>query len=151
MSNDTIEREVAIEAPVDRVWSLITEAEHLGAWFGDAGADIDLRPGGAMEVRWEGHTITGVVQTVDPTSTFAFRWQQLEPSDGATLSEGNSTLVEFSLTGDEQSTLLRVVESGFASLDLPETDRTSMFESHTGGWEREIDGDLVAHASRVAV
>ncbi|MCW2748125.1 MAG: hypothetical protein JWP10_1267, partial [Nocardioidaceae bacterium] len=34
MSTETIEREISIEAPVDRVWSLITEAEHLGTWFG---------------------------------------------------------------------------------------------------------------------
>ena len=46
MTQDSIEREVTIEAPVERVWSVITEAEHVGRWFGDAGAEVDLRPGG---------------------------------------------------------------------------------------------------------
>ena len=43
MTEDRIERDVLIDAPVERVWALITQAEHLGTWFGDAGADIDLR------------------------------------------------------------------------------------------------------------
>jgi uncharacterized protein YndB with AHSA1/START domain len=51
MVPDQIERETVINAPVERVWELITEAEHLGRWFGDAGAEIDLRPGGAMILR----------------------------------------------------------------------------------------------------
>ncbi len=38
MVTDSIEREVAIAAPVDRVWALLTQAEHLALWFGDAGA-----------------------------------------------------------------------------------------------------------------
>ena len=48
MVPDRIERETLINAPSERVWALITEAQHLGRWFGDAGAEIDLRPGGAM-------------------------------------------------------------------------------------------------------
>ena len=55
MVPDQIERETVIDAPVERVWELITEAEHLGRWFGDAGAEIDLRPGGAMVLRWTEH------------------------------------------------------------------------------------------------
>ena len=31
---------------------LIASAEHLGRWFGDAGAELDLRPGGALSLRW---------------------------------------------------------------------------------------------------
>jgi uncharacterized protein YndB with AHSA1/START domain len=40
---DRIEREIAIAAPIERVWELVTEPEHVGRWFGDAGAEIDLR------------------------------------------------------------------------------------------------------------
>ena len=55
MSVDQIERETTIEAPVERVWALLTEPEHVGRWFGDAGAEIDLRPGGEMVMRWAEH------------------------------------------------------------------------------------------------
>jgi uncharacterized protein YndB with AHSA1/START domain len=55
MDHDRIERKALINAPQERVWELLTEAEHLGRWFGDAGAEIDLRPGGAMTLSWEEH------------------------------------------------------------------------------------------------
>ena len=149
MSTDIIEREVAIDAPVDRVWSLITQAEHLGAWFGTDGADIDLRPGGALEVRWDDHTLSGVVQTVEPTSRFAFRWRQLDTPAGAELADGNSTLVEFSLERAGDATRLRVVESGFASLDMDEAERERLHAAHTGGWRDEL-GELGTQAASVA-
>ena len=149
MNTDTIEREVAIEAPVDRVWSLITEAEHLGTWFGDAGAEIDLRPGGALEVHWDGHTLIGTVDAVEPTSRFAFRWHQLDTPAGAELTEQNSTLVEFSLTSDGDTTHVRVVESGFGSLSLPVKEQAEMRAGHAGGWPNEL-ADLKTHAAGVA-
>ena len=62
---DTIEREVQIDAPVEHVWALLTQAEHLGTWFGDAGAEIDLRPGGMLSLSWEEHgTAHGRVERV---------------------------------------------------------------------------------------
>ena len=35
MPTDTIEREIVIAAPVERVWEIVTEPEHMGRWFGD--------------------------------------------------------------------------------------------------------------------
>jgi uncharacterized protein YndB with AHSA1/START domain len=49
MVADSIEREIVITAPADRVWDVLTQAEFLGAWFGSGGpAEVDLRPGGRM-------------------------------------------------------------------------------------------------------
>lgn len=149
MTTDTIEREISIQAPIERVWALVTQAEHLGTWFGDAGADIDLRPGGAIEVRWDGHGLDGVVHAVDPTNLFAFRWRQLEVPAGTELGDGNSTLVEFRLEEVGAATRVLLVESGFDALALPEDDRLAMHAAHTGGWEREI-GELGTHADSVA-
>ncbi len=146
MGTDTIERDITINATADRVWSLITRAEHLGAWFGDAGADIDLRPGGAIEVRWDGHALDGIVQAVDPTSLFAFRWRQLDVAAGTQLGDGNSTLVEFRLEEVGDATHVHLVESGFDALGLPEDDRQRMRTAHTGGWENEI-AELGTHAA----
>lgn len=150
MNTDIIEREITIHAPVDRVWSLVTEAEHLGTWFGQTGAAIDLVPGGAIEVHWHGnHSLHGVVQTVEPTQLFAFRWRQIELPAGAELTDGNSTLVEFSLVAEGDSTRLRVVESGFDALRMPDDDRRALHADHTQGWRVEL-GELDEHASTVA-
>src|SRR5688572_2606278 len=66
MVPDRIEREISIDAPVDRVWDVITQAEHIGRWFGDAGAQIDLRPGGRFTCTWAEHgTVHAIVERVD--------------------------------------------------------------------------------------
>src|SRR5690349_8103042 len=110
MVPNQIEREISINAPVERVWEVITRADHVGTWFADAGAVIDLRPGGALELRWADYgRILGTVEKVEPPYVFAYRWSR--PAD--TLPQpGNSTLVEFTLSVEGEGTRLRVVESG---------------------------------------
>ena len=136
MTTDRIERETTIEAPVERVWELLTEAEHLGAWFGDAGAEIDLRPGGAMALSFEEHgTVRARVERVEPQRLFAYRWASAMDAEPA---EGASTLVEFTLEPAGDGTLLRVVESGFAALDVPAEDIERRIRENTGGWEQQL-------------
>jgi uncharacterized protein YndB with AHSA1/START domain len=149
VSTNTIEREIEIAAPIERVWSLITQPEHLGTWFGDAGADIDLRPGGALEVRSQSHTVTGQVAVVEPTSRFAFRWAQLDTPAEVELEDGNSTLVEFSLFSAGDRTRVRVVESGFDLLALPDENRAGLLKGHTEGWDIEVV-ELQTYAGSVA-
>ena len=83
MVPDRIERETVINAPVERVWELITEPEHVGRWFGDAGAAIDLRPGGEMVIRWTEHgTSHARVVAVEPHSRFSYRWAPFRDPGG---------------------------------------------------------------------
>ena len=142
---DQIERDVLIAAPVERVWDLITSAEHLGRWFGDAGAEIDLRPGGAVVVSWSEYVAHGRVETVEPPHRFAYRW--LTSPDAQDATPGNSTLVEFTLAAEGAGTRVAVVESGFDGLDLDADERTARFASHTRGWRLELD-ELVDYGSK---
>jgi uncharacterized protein YndB with AHSA1/START domain len=145
---DRIEREVLIAASVDRVWELVTSAEHVGRWFADAGAEIDLRPGGALSLSWRDHgTIHGRVEAVEPPRRVAYRWlsavgSQAEPTPG------NSTLIEFTLRVEGDGTRVAVVESGFDALDVDAAERTAALASHTRGWAAELD-ELVTYAARV--
>jgi uncharacterized protein YndB with AHSA1/START domain len=136
MVPDSIAREIVIDATVDRVWSVVTEAEHVGKWFGDSGAEIDLRPGGAFRCTWGEHgTVHGVVERVDAPRFFSYRWAR---PVGADVEPGNSTLVEFFLTPDGKRTRLRVVESGFRELAGSDTERAKYAEENTGGWKSEL-------------
>jgi uncharacterized protein YndB with AHSA1/START domain len=146
---DRIEREVVIAAPVERVWELITSGEHVGRWFADAGARIDLRPGGAMSLTWREHgTVHGRVETVDPPRRFAFRWV-LTTDEEAEPTPANSTLCEFTLRSEGEGTRVAVVESGFEALDAEAARRAELLAGHTSGWEAEL-GDLVEYADGVS-
>ena len=144
---EQIEREIVIKAPVDLVWSALTEAEHIGRWFGDA-AEIDLRPGGEMTVSWAKHgAFSAVVERVEPPTFFSFRWAR--PA-GEKLREGNSTLVEFTLDAEGEQTRLRVVESGFPSLEGTEEEKSQYARGNTEGWAAELD-ELREYAATLTV
>ena len=148
---EKIERETFIAAPVERVWKLLTEADHLGTWFGDAGAEIDLRPGGTILLRWAEHgTVHGRVERVEPERVFSYRWAARQDTGEIELVDGNSTLVEFVLDSQGDDTRLRVVESGFPALDFPPEQQAERAHGNENGWEIEL-GHLGDHARRVQV
>jgi uncharacterized protein YndB with AHSA1/START domain len=147
---EQIERETVIAAPVERVWALLTEAEHLGRWFGDAGAELDLRPGGALRLSWEQYgTVRGRVVDVEAPRRFSYRWAVLREPQDAEPAEGNSTLVEFTLHAEGDGTRLRVVESGFHELFADPAKQDERAEDNRKGWASEL-GELRDYAERVA-
>lgn len=147
MVQDRIEREILIAAPIERVWAVITEAEHIGSWFNDGETEVDLRPGGMMSLTWKEHgTHSILIEKVDPPHLFAWRW---DPATSKDPREGGSTLVEFALTPEGEGTRLRVVETGFADLPVSEEDKASSVRNNTEGWAAEL-AQLVEYAERLA-
>lgn len=145
MVPDRIEREIVIAAPVERVWEVVTRAEHVGAWFGDAGAEIDLRPGGAMVIRFREYGVYHcVVETVDPPRVFSFRGAR-EP--GTDVRDGSSTLCEFTLTPEDGGTRLRVVESGFDRLEISPEEQRKQYDGNVEGWAIKLP-ELREYAER---
>ena len=143
MVPDRIEQEIVIEAPVDVVWEIVTEPEHVRSWFSDS-AEIELRPGGKAILTWDEHgSFPAVVERVDPPHSFAFRWAR--PA-GVEPAEGNSTLVELTLSPEGEGTRLRVVESGFARLHGSDDEKAEYREGNIRGWQHELGelGDYVA-------
>ena len=130
MSQDVIEREILIEASRERVWAVLTEAQHVKGWFGDS-ADVDLRPGGTAAFGWTEH------------GTHRARGTDVAPAEGA------STLVEFTLTEVPLGTLLRVVETGFASLHGTTAEQEKALQQNTEGWTSEL-AELMEYAERPA-
>jgi uncharacterized protein YndB with AHSA1/START domain len=143
---DAITREIEIDAPLDVVWGIVTEAHHLAGWLSDE-AEIDLRPGGAMLLTWHGHGgYRARVERVEPPHTFAFRWVL---RDGEEPVKGGSTLVVMTLTPTPAGTRLTVVESGFSALVWPEPERSRYATQNADGWIREL-AELRAYAGRAA-
>jgi uncharacterized protein YndB with AHSA1/START domain len=145
MTTDRIKREIFINAPQNAVWAALTEPEHVARWFGDS-AEVDLQPGGKVVFGWtEYGNHHAVVERVEPPSFFSYRW-----GHGAEVmpTAGNSTLVEFTLTPAGSGTTLRVVETGFASLDGSDQERATAVRENTEGWASEL-AELQQYAERL--
>jgi uncharacterized protein YndB with AHSA1/START domain len=149
MVPEQIEREIVIDAPPERVWAVLTDPEHVAAWFAQA-VEGDLQPGAASVLTWKEHgSVPIVVERSDAPSFFSDRWAARSP--GAEPAAGNSTLVEFTLAPEGEGTRLRVVESGFGGLDA---EKEEYVRDNTEGWQgalsslREYVAKTEAHASR---
>jgi uncharacterized protein YndB with AHSA1/START domain len=144
MSQDWIERDVLIDASRERVWEVLTNAGHVARWFG-ASAEIDLHPGGHARFGWPDEAVfEAVVDRVERPSAFSYRWAR---EAGTEPGKGTGTLVEFTLTEVPTGTLLRVVETGFASLDLNQAEQGQAAEGNRLGWSDEL-AQLKEYAER---
>jgi uncharacterized protein YndB with AHSA1/START domain len=138
MIPDRIEKEISIAATVERVWEVVTRAEHFARWYAFGGAEIELRAGGAMVMRWEEHgTFHGRVEKVDPPRAFSYRYAIVPDQPPR---PGNSTLVEITLEAEGAGTRLRVVESGFRSLEASEVEKAEHIASARAGWAGGLEG-----------
>ena len=133
---DTIERSILINAPQARVWDLVTEP---GWWVPtDAPVAGDRTPGNIVvrETEKWGRFPVEVVE-LRPMSYAAFRWSSTFP--GNDLTDGRTTLIEFTVTPSDDGVTVSVVESGFAKLDAPDDLKSQSINSNTDGWRQELD------------
>ena len=150
MIPNSIEREVVIDAPVEVVWAIVTEPEHIGRWLSDI-AEVDLRPGGDLVFRWDRlGTASGTVERVERPHRFSFRWVTPEPDRDQDAGEGYVTLVEFLLRAEGKGTLLRVLESGFATVRGTEEENAELAARHGRGWGAFLD-QLAGYAATADV
>lgn len=127
-----IEHEIVVDAPPERVWAILTEAEHIRQWFAFDGATIDPRPGGELVMQWEEHGVFhSRIEIFEPPHCFAFRGA-FRPDEMP--APGNATLVTFTLTPEGAGTRVRVVESGFRELAISEAEKTAFVEGNIQGW-----------------
>ncbi|WP_329792688.1 SRPBCC domain-containing protein [Lentzea sp. DG1S-22] len=134
MSVDRIERETLIEAPLERVWRLVTEP---GFWVASepSGAAVEGETTLCRNERYGDYPVR--VETVTPRTYVSYRWASA--FEGQDLREDNTTLVEFTLTPEGATTRLKVVESGFASLAGSSELRAKAHRDNTGGWGEVLD------------
>jgi uncharacterized protein YndB with AHSA1/START domain len=136
MDMDRIEREIAIDAPIEVVWSVVTEPEHMRIWFCDT-VEVDVRPGREGRLSWvekARHRLTTTnvrIERLEPPHFFSFRWDY---PDGSDPDPTNAPLVEFTLEDEGNSTRLHVVESGLDSVQRSDEIRERYFDEHSSGW-----------------
>lgn len=137
MNEDRIVREVLIEAPLARVWSMVVEP---GFWVAEEGTTTGTVASVGDQVMVKNPQFGEFpvrVEKIQPPTYAAYRWTSSFP--GQELREDNSTLVEFTLSEEGDKTLLRVVESGFAALAAPQEHRDEALKNNTSGWPEVLN------------
>lgn len=133
MTERVIEKVLEFNAPIERVWSAITDTNELAQWFGHE-AELDLTPGGKGSMFWREHGRFAMrVDVVEPPTHLVWSWVH-EP--GVPFEAAPATRVEWTLTArDDGGTTLHLRESGF---------RTDLHHrQNTEGWDEEL-AELVA-------
>ena len=135
----SIEKSVHIEAPVELVWRMVTQPDQVVRWFADE-IDLQATPGyeGSMTFRPESGGTVQVpitVETVEAPRRFTYRWHHGAATAAA---PANSTLVEFTLTAEDDGTRLRVVETGHDGLGWPVDQQEAYVDDHNDGWSTHL-------------
>ena len=134
-SQDRIEREIQIDAPIERVFRLVSEP----GWFigdGEPGKTTTTREGDVFVVDFPPYGRFPIL----PVKSDAPHYVSFRGGDDPAqpLVEGTSTLVEFFLSERDGGTLLRVVETGFAALYPNAERRAAVYEGNIEGWEMQL-------------
>ena len=148
---DRIEKQIVLRAPLDRVWSAVSDVRQFGAWFGVA-LDGPFEPGSRVCGRIVGTTVDPevakmqephagtafevTVERVEPMRLLSFRWRPYPAEPGIDVATEATTLVEFELEAVPDGTVLRLTESGFDAIPLAQ--RTAAFASNEQGWAIQL-------------
>jgi uncharacterized protein YndB with AHSA1/START domain len=144
---DRIEKTVLLPAPLQQVWSAISDANQFGHWFGVAfdgpfaagskatgkiaptAVDAEVAKLQAPHV---GKRFEIWVERVEPLSVFSFRWHPYAIDPTVDYSTEPMTLIQFELTSAATGTRLVISESGFDQ--IPESRRAEAYAADDGGW-----------------
>jgi uncharacterized protein YndB with AHSA1/START domain len=142
--NESIQKQIEINAPVSRVWRAITDYRQFGEWFR---VKLDgpfvagqISHGQITYPGYEHLTWEAKIEKMEPERLFAFTWphaKSLEKGEhSADHSKNPRTLVEFRLEKTGNGTLLTVTESGFDQ--IPDDWRLEAFRRNDGGWTEQM-------------
>ena len=139
---DRIERSVVVDAPRERVWHALANAEEFGTWFGVNLKGQTFVPGkrtrGPITYKGYEHIIWDVnVDRVEPPALLSFRWHPYAIDTTHDYSTEEPTLVTFTLEdAPGGGTRLTVVESGFDK--VPPERRLEAFRMNSRGWSAQM-------------
>jgi len=141
-STDRIERSILINAPAERVWRALSNAQEFGTWFGCRLEGQQFAPGqrarGPITIAGYEHIVfDALIERVEPPKLLSYRWHPYAVDPAVDYSKEEATTVTFTLQStDSNATLLTVVESGFDK--VPAHRRVEAFHMNSKGWEGQM-------------
>ena len=145
--SDTIERDIFIAAPAEKVWELVSVP---GWWINDGTLDLDSVEWVADDRAVVHHADAGdfLVERlqVEEPRTATFRWlvsgaEVRRPE--AAQDQFLYTRVTFTLTPESGGTRLAVTECGFAAAAMEEKARRRAYADNAEGWKIELNAARV--------
>ena len=139
---DRIERSTLINAPRERVWDALSNAEEFGTWFGANLKGQTFAPGrrtrGPITFKGYEHVwFDVVVERIEPKRLMSYRWHPYAVDPAVDYDTEEPTLVTFTLQdAPGNATLLTVIESGFDR--VPPQRRLEAFRMNSRGWEQQL-------------
>lgn len=143
---DHIEKTIDLKAPVERVWTALTDHKEFGTWFRvkleDPFAPGEVSRGRITHPGFEHVVWQAKVVKMDRPSAFAFTWHPYAVDPAVDYSTEEPTLVEFRLEPLGDGTRLTVTESGFDK--IPAHRRDEALRMNDGGWAAQVK-NIQAH------
>jgi uncharacterized protein YndB with AHSA1/START domain len=149
IDEDRIQKQIELNAPRSRVWRALTDYREFSEWFG-VNLESPFIPGQTSRGRitipgYEHVQMEVVVQKLEPEHYFSYTWHPYAIKPEIDYSKETPTLVEFTLEGTAEKTLLTVIESGFAK--LPPHRRAEAFRMNDHGWSEQLK-DIERHVAQ---
>lgn len=133
----TVRRTIRIAAPIEKVWSAVTEPEHISRWFGRTVLD-GAGVGAQGTMTFEGYGDVPIrVEALDAPRMVSYRWGNDDALGHLpdAVDEATSTVFTFTLEPVTDGTQLTVVETGFELT----SDPAKNMAAHGEGWVSELD------------
>jgi uncharacterized protein YndB with AHSA1/START domain len=144
-----IEKSIALNAPVDRVWRALTDSAEFGEWFRvklDGPFVVGQLITGRLAYPGYEHLVwEATITRMESPRLFAFTWHPYAVDPEVDYSQETPTLVEFTLEPTPEGTRLVVVESGFDK--IPAGRRDEAMRRDESGWETQTR-NIKAHVER---
>lgn len=148
---DAIVKTMIFKAPLERVWSAVSDADEFGQWFG-VRFDGPFTPHtpltghivptvvdpevAKMQEPHRGLPFAFTVNAIEPMSRISFSWHPFAIEKGRDYSAEPMTLITFALETVEGGTKLTLTESGFDGIPLER--RLEAFRANEGGWAHQM-------------
>jgi uncharacterized protein YndB with AHSA1/START domain len=150
-SDDCIEKQIILRAPIARVWEAISDASQFGAWFGvefESAFVVGAQAVGRLvpttvdaevakyQQEHEGAAFNITIDRIEPMRLFSFKWHPFGVEPGVNYAAEPMTLIVFALQEVPDGTMLTITESGFTRIPLER--RLKAFAANDRGWATQI-------------
>jgi uncharacterized protein YndB with AHSA1/START domain len=131
-----IDRTIEINAPRERVWRALTNAEELAAWFqvkieGPIAPDTEVWMT-SLHTGYAGQRFRVRFIEMAPPERFVWEWHPGEVDPNVDYSREPRTTVTFTLEPSARGTRLSVSETGFDEISLAR--RAKVHKDNSQGW-----------------